>query len=88
MCGCAGSPDLSKRVGRLELVGCFPKVVLPPLAGSSSHTACHTPAAVTITPTLKHHTPSLTQNTYAGNEGSVDKLLKQIGGFMSDIAGE
>jgi hypothetical protein len=22
-----------------------------------------------------------------GNEGSVDKLLKQIGGFMSDIAG-
>lgn len=23
----------------------------------------------------------------AGNEGSVDKLLKQIGGFMSDIAG-
>lgn len=24
----------------------------------------------------------------AGNEGSVDKLLKQIGGFMSDIAGE
>jgi hypothetical protein len=23
----------------------------------------------------------------SGNEGSVDKLLKQIGGFMSDIAG-
>lgn len=24
----------------------------------------------------------------SGNEGSVDKLLKQIGGFMSDIAGQ
>jgi coatomer protein complex subunit gamma len=33
-------------------------------------------------------TLAITTLLKTGNEGSVDKLLKQIGGFMSDIAGE
>jgi coatomer protein complex subunit gamma len=32
-------------------------------------------------------TLAITTLLKTGNEGSVDKLLKQIGGFMSDIAG-
>lgn len=61
----------------------------PPFASCCSAAQPPPPPPLAAPPLPLHPRSSLCRRSSActsGNEGSVDKLLKQIGGFMSDIA--